>query len=291
MASLKHRCEFLLVRFGVAVVQSLSPRFADKLGAGLGMTIYFLWGRRRRVALDNLRHAFGGEKSENELRLIARGVFKNIGRTLVEFARFRRIGAEGVKQIIVTPGDTTIREALSRGKGGIITTAHFGNWELLGMYPSIHGHSIDYVIGTQHNPLVDGLFVEFRSSMGVGIIPLKTALKGVFKALKQNHLVGLVADQHDPGKNLILDFFGRPSSWPKGPAVFSLRSGAPILPLLLTRERYDRHVVIAGTPIFPAAGDEETAIRSMTEQYVRFFEEHIRANPEQWMWTHRRWKM
>jgi Kdo2-lipid IVA lauroyltransferase/acyltransferase len=291
MASLKHRCEFWLVRMGVAVTQTLSPWLADKLGSGLGLTIYYLWARRRKIALENLHHAFGREKTEPELRAIGREVFKNIGRTLVEFARFSRIGVEGAHRILVSPGDDVISAALSRGKGGIITSAHYGNWELLGLYPTVHGYSIDYVIGTQHNPLVDEMFIAFRRSMGVGIIPLKTSLKGVFKALKQNHLVGLVADQHDPGKSLIIDFFGRPSSWPKGPAIFSLRSGAPILPLLLTRERYDRHVVIAGAPIFPVEGDEETAIRIMTEGYVRFFEEHIRANPEQWMWTHRRWKM
>ncbi|MEK7775690.1 MAG: lysophospholipid acyltransferase family protein [Candidatus Zixiibacteriota bacterium] len=291
MASLAHRCEYWIIKLAVGFAKSLSSSLADKLGIGLGRVTYYMWGRRRRIALENLRHAFGSQKSESELRDIARSVFENIGRTLVEFARFSRIGVEGAKSILVSPGDAAIRDAFSRGKGGVFITAHYGNWELLGMYPSIHGHAVDFVVGTQHNPLVDEMFIDFRRSMGVGIIPLKTALKGVFKALKQNHLVGLVADQHDPGKDLIIDFFGRPSSWPKGPAVFAIRSGAPIVPCLLTRERFDRHVIIAGDPIYHVGGDEGAAIRTMTEQYVRFFEKHIRAHPEQWMWTHRRWKM
>jgi KDO2-lipid IV(A) lauroyltransferase len=78
----------------------------------------------------------------------------------------------------------------------------------------------------------------------------------------------------------------------KGPALFAVRCGSPILPFLLRRERYDRHVIMAGDPIYPPeSGDLEADILAMTEAYTRFFEDGIREYPDQWMWTHRRWKV
>jgi KDO2-lipid IV(A) lauroyltransferase len=85
---------------------------------------------------------------------------------------------------------------------------------------------------------------------------------------------------------------GKDALQARGPALFSIRTGAPICPMLLRRESFDRHVIITGNPIYPVnSGDEERDIMTMTEAYVRFYEEHIRQYPEQWMWTHRRWKL
>jgi KDO2-lipid IV(A) lauroyltransferase len=88
-----------------------------------------------------------------------------------------------------------------------------------------------------------------------------------------------------------MDFFGRPASIARGPALFAIRCGCPVIPLLLRRERHDRHVLIAGELIYPPkSGDEEADVRSMTARYVKFIEENIRRYPDQWLWTHNRWK-
>jgi KDO2-lipid IV(A) lauroyltransferase len=151
---------------------------------------------------------------------------------------------------------------------------------------------MDFLIGTQHNAKVDDLLVGFRKAMGVGVIRLSTSARSVFKALKQNRVTGLVADQHASSGGVVTEFFGRPAATPRGPALFAIRANCPLLPMLIRRERYDRHVVIKGEPIYPPhSGDEEADIRQMTTAYTKFFEKSIRQYPDQWLWTHRRWKL
>lgn len=291
MARLSHYFEYLAVRSGVGLANSLSPKRADAVGAWLGRMAYRLVPGRRRIAVDNLRQAFGDQYTEAERHQIARGVFENIGRTLIEFARFGKIRAEGARALV--HGSTEpFEEALRKGNGGIIVTAHFGDWELLGAWAGAMGYPMDFLVGRQHNKLVDDLLIGFRKEMGVGIIPLATSSRSVFKALKANRMTGLVSDQHASSGGVRLQFFGRPAATPRGPALFAIRAGAPLLPMMLRRESYHRHVVLAADLIYPPnSGDEEADIQTMTEKYTRFFEDCIRKYPDQWMWTHRRWKI
>ncbi len=292
MAKLSHNVEYLGAWLGMKMAQVLSPRLADSFGAALGGLAHRFLVMRRRVAFDNLKKGVGDGLTDQEIQAIVKKVFQNIGRTIVEFARFRQTGLEGTRRIIVGDGDSLFKKIQEEGKGAVLVTGHFGNWELLGMWPPSLGYPVDFLVGTQHNLKVDRMLVAFRREMGVGIIPLKNSLRGILKALKAKHFVCLVADQHDPAGGLIIDFFGRPATVPRGPAFFAVKTGCPVLPCMMRRERYDRHVVMPGEPIYPPdSGDEEADIRTVTEAYTRFFESCIRQYPDQWMWTHRRWKL
>jgi KDO2-lipid IV(A) lauroyltransferase len=292
VASLAHELEYLATLGATKYVQRLSDEKADRMGIGLGRLMYRVLHKRRKVAFDNLKQALGSDYSDEQLEEISRKVFANIGQTLVEFSRFKQLGREGVRRIITGPGEENIAKAYAEGKGGILLTAHFGNWEILGAWVAALGYPMDFLVGRQHNAKVDRLLLGFRSEMKVGLIPLATAARSVFKALKANHITGIVADQHAPGGSVVLDFFGRPCAWAKGPSLFAIRAGAPLLPYLLRRERFDRHVLMPGEPIYPPnSGDEEKDIETMIVAYARFLENGIRAYPDQWMWTHRRWKL
>jgi len=291
MAKLSHNIEYAITLFGVKLAQMLSPKGADNLGAGLGSLAHLLAGSRRKICRENLSKSLGDEFTEKEIIEITQRVFKNIGRTLVEFSRFGVTSQERVKEIIIGDGIKNIEEAFKNGRGGIITTAHFGCWEMLGAWFGCMGYPMNFLVGTQHNAKVDNLFIEFRKSMDVGIIPLKSSIRGVFKALKANNLVGLVADQHT-GSGLPIDFLGRKAAAAIGPASFAVKIGSPVLPYLMRRESYDRHVIMAGKPLYPDKNnDPEDEINRITIECNKFFEEGIREYPDQWMWTHRRWKI
>jgi len=291
MAKLSHNFEYLAALTGVKLSQMLSPRMADAFGAGLGSLAHAVLTSRKKIAFENLKRAMGDSLSDDEINHVIKLLFQNIGQTLVEFSRFKKMGLEGIKNII--EGDASMLDRVYKeGKGGLIVTAHFGNWELLGAWVAACGYPMDFLVGRQHNKKVDDLLVGFRKEIGVGIISLARSVRQVFKALRSNRFAGLVSDQHNPSEGVILDFFGRPAATPKGPALFAIRAGCPLLPCLLRRERYDRHIIIAADPIYPPnSGDEEADIISMTETYTRFFEETIRKYPDMWLWTHRRWKI
>jgi len=272
------------------MAQLLSPQRADSFGSALGTFVYNVAGSRRQISNDNIRSTIGKSWSENEIESLTKKVFQNIGRTLIEIARFEKFGRDGVKKIV--QGDASLLKKIhDEGKGAIILTAHYGNWELLGTWPAALGYPMHFLVGRQHNPLVDEQLNSYRRQMGVGIIPLDSSLRATFKALKSNHFMGIAADQHAPA-GIIIDFLGKPALHPRGPALFSIRTGAPICPFMIRRERFDRHIVFANEPIYPNPdANEEDEIYRITAATVSFFEDFIRKYPDQWMWTHRRWKL
>jgi len=131
-----------------------------------------------------------------------------------------------------------------------------------------------------------------RADLGGGIITSNASARQLFKTLKANRLAVIVADQHAPSGGVMVPFFGRMASTAKGPAYFSIRTGAPIIPLMMRREKYDSHILMRGDIIYPgSANNEETEILTITKKFTEFFEQTIRQYPDQWMWTHRRWKV
>jgi len=289
MATLSDTVEYAAALFGTKLVGLMSPRTADRFAASLGRIVYRIYGSRRRIALENLRRALGGDYSEAELETVAREVFQSVARSLIEVARFPVTPKDRFDRIVIGPDRTIIDNALSRGNGAMVCTAHFGNWEMLGAWFGVQGYPMDLLVGVQHNPGVDRLLTSFRRSMGVEVISNQSP-RQVIRALRANHLIGIAGDQHT-GSGLPIEFFGRTAQAARGPALFAVKTGAPLLPFMLRRERYDRHVFMCGDPIYPPEGDtSDAAVDDMTRRYHKFIEDHVRRFPSQWMWTHRRWK-
>ena len=274
------------------VAQWLGPRTSSLIARALGRVAYYIVPSRREIAKANLRATIGRDWSEEEISTVTRGVFSTIAQTLFEVARFPRIGPTGTVRF-VAPRDMSIFEQLGHlDTGAIWVSAHFGNWELLGSWAHAQGYPCDFLIGRQHNPLVDKLLNDMRASMGVGIIPVEDALRGVLKSLRAGRNVAIAADQHAAAGSLVMDFLGRRASIARGPAIFAVKAGCPVVPVLMRRERYDRHVVMVGDPIYPPdSGDRDEDVRIITRRWCDFMEESIRQYPMQWAWTHRRWKV
>ncbi len=292
MATVSHHIEYVVAASLARLVQAMPSRMADSCGASLGRMAHAVLTSRRRIAHDNLKKAFGDGLPDDEISAITRRVFENTGRTLVEFARFGRMKSSDIGETVKDAGVEILRKVHDEGKGGVILSAHFGSWELLGGWVASKGYPIDLLVGRQHNEKVNELLISFRREMDVGIIRIPDSIRQVFKALKANHFVALVSDQHATSGAVVVDFFGRRAATPQGPALFAVRSGCPILPFLLRREKYDRHVVMSGEPIYPPhSGNKEEDIQQMTQAYTGFFEDGIRRYPDQWLWTHRRWKL
>ncbi|MCD6249589.1 MAG: lysophospholipid acyltransferase family protein [candidate division Zixibacteria bacterium] len=292
MAGIGHHVEYLAAQIGMGLVRTLTARQADSLGASLGSMACRLLGSRRQLACDNIKQALTGKLADSEIDDIVRRVFQNIGRTLVELARFEKLGAERIRDQITPAGLETIEKALERGNGAILGTAHFGNWEIMGVYPAVYGIPSDTLAIQQHNLRINRLVINLRQSLGVKILEVPANARQVFRALDNNRVVIIAADQHAAAGTLVMDFFGRPAAIARGPALFAMRRNCPLIPMLMRRERYDRHLVIAGDAIYPPkSGDEENDLRSITATYLRFLEKHISTYPDQWLWTHNRWKI
>jgi len=154
------------------------------------------------------------------------------------------------------------------------------------------GYPVSFLVGEQHNTLVDGLMNRLRQGFGVETIPLTGSLRGVFRALRRNRIVAMLSDQ-DAGKGgIFVDFFGRPASTPYGPARFAVAAGAPLIPGVAVRHPGGRHELVIAPPVpAPPEGTQPAeAARLLTQAYTSAFEGFIRRHPDHYFWMHRRWK-
>ncbi len=289
---MSHGVEYAVVRTLTKLAQLAPGRLADWMAVGLGKLAYLALTSRRRIARNNLRRAFGDEKTPDEIKKIIKDVFVNIARTIVEFARQPIMKKEDILSMITAEGEEFFRQVLDQGKGAMLVTGHFGNWEVLGGWLAAKGYQVDLLVGEQHNKKVDDLLISFRKSFGVGIIPIGVASRHVIKSLRANRLVAVVSDQHAASGGAVVQFFGRPAATPKGPAAFAAKVGCPIIAGCSVRAGYKKYRLTIFPPIYPPhTGDGDRDILEMTQRYTSYFEDFIRKYPSQWMWTHRRWKL
>ena len=208
------------------------------IGRCLGRMAFTLVRSRRTVALSNLQTAFGREKSSQEIENIARRTFANQGMTLVEFLRMPRLGMNYYHRYARVEGWEHMNRALEGGKGVIALTFHFGNWELPGLGASFFGFPIVALAQRIHNPWIDRYVRRTRRLTGVTILPKRRVTQQVIKHLRQGKIVAIFVDQRERTKSQVLvDFFGKRASTTPSPVIFSLRTGAPMIPLFTVREK------------------------------------------------------
>ncbi len=290
---ISHGLEYIALWTLTKTVQIIPGRLADIIATGVGKMTYYILTSRRRIAEDNLRRAFPDELSEKRITEIVKIVFVNIARTTIQFARQPVFKKEDfLRSVVSVKGSEYIDKALEEGRGAMLVTGHYGNWELFGRWLPSAGYPTDFLMGHQHNEKVNDLFISFRKTEGLGLIPVGVASRKVLKSLRANRLIGVASDQHAASGGVNVNFLGRPASTPKGPAAFAVKVGSPIIFGYLVREKYNQYRIEFFPPIYPPnSGDTENDINQMTQKYASILESLIRKDPVEWMWTHRRWKL
>ncbi|MFQ6618774.1 MAG: lysophospholipid acyltransferase family protein [Fidelibacterota bacterium] len=290
MKELKHFIEYLLLYSLGLLVRSIPLATAVNLGEKIGTFIYKNFPVRRSVTLINLKNAFP-EKSRQEVELIALKTYQNFTKLAVEFLRLTDLKKKTIKSILKFTGLENLTAHKAKKSGGLLLTAHFGNWELAGASLALLGFPLHVIAGTQRNKLVERLIEKYRRKVGLKTIHVKDSVKNTLRALKNGNLVGILGDQ-DAGKyGISVNFFGIPSSTPRGPAVFAIKMGVPVYTLFTIRMNKGKHRVI----IEPFKTDDlqplnEKNIREFLLRYNKRLENYIYQYPDHWFWPHRRWK-
>lgn len=258
------------------------------VGRRIGDLLWGLLARRRQVTLDNLRRSFSAERTSEGLRRLGRRSFQHLGMNLIEACVFffrptavllSRVHMEGVEHL---------RAAAAGGRGILLLTAHYGNWELLAASHVLAGLPLSVVVRPLDHPVLDDLAARFRARSGVHLVTKRRALRDILEALRQQRMVGILLDQNaERAESVFVPFFGVPASTSKGLAVISLRSGAPVVPVFIRRETGGRHRVEISAPLAPPADGD---IVAYTAEFNRVIEATIRVAPEQWLWMHARWR-
>jgi KDO2-lipid IV(A) lauroyltransferase len=280
--------EALLVRALFAGMRSVSWRRSLAAGAALGDAAHAL-GLRRAVAADNLAHAFP-ERSVSERARILRAHYRELGRVSVEYARLDVLARAPAGEVVAEiHGFEHLDAARRAGRGAILMSGHFGNFELVGARLATL-HPTAFVVRPLSNPRVEALIGARREAAGVGQISADRGVRRVYEALRENRWVALLADQDARRQGVFVPFLGRPASTAAGPARIALATGAPIIMGFAMRQPDGRHVLEIEPPLgIPDPGAADAALR-LTALHAQRLERRVRERPDHWFWLHRRWK-
>ena len=273
------------------IIRFLPLRVALWWGSGLGDLMYYVLKSRRKIAMSNLRLAFNNEKNELEWKQIAQQSFRNQGKNIAEFLRFPLLNEQNLWDLVTVEGRENVENALKLGRGVIIFIAHLGNWELLAPVYSALFPKTAVIAFPLKNQYLNEMINKYRCWFGLEIIRKRLATKYVLKSLRDNYIVGFMADQNAGREGVFVEFFGKLASTSRGPVAIALKTGAPLILSLDIRLPNDQHRLIITKPMkLTTTGNPDEDVACNTAKLMAELEKYIRQYPYQWMWQHDRWK-
>jgi KDO2-lipid IV(A) lauroyltransferase len=186
--------QYLLLKAFSIFINLLPEGLSLWMGRQLGLIGFCLDREHRKVALQNLHIAFGQERSEEELHIIAKKTFQNLGMMAIEFFRIPKMDVENFKKKLVVEGLDKAMELLEK-RGVLLLVSHFGNWELMGLMSKVIGNPIMVIAKPMKNRYIDQFITGIRQAAGLEVIPPEEASRKVIRALSENRVVGILIDQ------------------------------------------------------------------------------------------------
>ncbi len=282
---------YVAAKAGILIISCMPARLVLWIGRAVGMSMYHLHPRRKKIAYANIKSAFSEVKPPSEIKRILRQTYLNYGQNIMENASSARIGGEYIKKYVTMDRKDRIDAAFKRGRGCIFLTSHFGNWNIM----MLKGSDIGYPMHALYRPTglekIDELIVSHRESLGCTLIKRGMGMRRLIRVLREGGVLGMIGDQ-DVGKaGVFVDLLGRPASFATGTPKLVRETGASIVPSYIIRRDGPHHEIKIEEPFTVEKTDDERAdIRRALERYASGLEKNIKAYPGHWMWTYTRWK-
>jgi len=238
----------------------------------------------RRQALENYAGVLHLPLKSAEVRRVAREALAGYAKLLADFLALSKLSRDDVMRMVDWRGWDNIQAALAQGKGVIVVTPHFGNWDMAAAAAAARGLSVTAVTDHYGDDDLNRRITAARERFGVSVVPLTvTAGRAVLGALRRNQIVALVCDLAKDGRNVQVMVCGQQALVPAGPAVLALRSGAPVVPIMCRRQPDNRYLLEVQPQIeFQPSGDREVDTRALAQAIMDRFEPELLRRPEQW---------
>jgi len=250
----------------------------DAVGYGIGI--------RKKVAETQMR-AVHPSWSRDKIKRTLRRMYQHMALDICEIYLMDDAALVRKSSIV---GQENVETALALGRGAILATAHFGNWEAARILP-LFDIPVSVITKRQRNRLFDSYTNAIRERNGVRTIDMKRGLRAIIADLRENRMVAILADQNAGSAGLVLDFLGFPASHWKGVAKLSLRYHIPIVPGFVVRDQDDK-LRFEFSPMlhYPDLSDDEANYAKVLSDITAITERYINEYPEHWFWVHKRWK-
>lgn len=280
------------IRILLAVIRILPRKVAIGVFGSIGALAFMVMAQERRKTIDNLTIAYGKEKSEAEIRAMAREVWVNLGKSAAEFAI--KMGENKPVRFfkdLEVIGNQHLQAAIKKGRGILGLISHMGCWEATALGLPMLGIPA-YAIGKRlGNEQLNTLLFESRGKKGVQTLARGSSYKTILRVLAENNLVGILIDQDTDVRGVFVDFYGKPAYTPIGAAMLAMDSGAPILPMFYLKKPDDTYKFIIENEIpLVMTGNRRKDMEENTRRFHAIIEKYIKKYPTQWVWMHNRWK-
>ena len=256
------------------------------LGAVFGTLAWYLTARQRGLAREHLEVAFP-EKPAGERDRIGRRSFGNLGRAMLEAAR-----GDATNVNLAPADEALLRSAQAEGKGVVLVTGHLDNWELFARRIAMLGLPCATVAKEAQDPRLTALLKSSRESSGMRVFWRGSPLAGreLLRFLKSGGMLGILIDQDTKVAGHFVPFFGRLAFTPRAAGDLAVRLGAPMIFGCARRVAGNLHCIVLRRIEAPRTGDRDQDSLALTAAATRAIEDEIRANPEEWVWMHPRWR-
>jgi Kdo2-lipid IVA lauroyltransferase/acyltransferase len=258
----------------------------------LGKVTFYFSKKRKPVAFENIKRCFP-EKNKKEKNKILKGSFVSLGHSLADFLLIKSYKQKDIDHYIQAKNLHYFDEALQKGKGVILSTGHFGSWELAAHYLALKGFKSLILYNPIKWPEWLEVFVKKRRECcGNVLISKKRSLISLYKRIKSGGIVTLVTDQNCmPSDGIKAPLFGQ-NVWTHTAFIhLSLKTGAPVVPGFIFTKGLIKYEIELFKPLYP---EDFTNLKNPEYQMAvasnKALESSIRRSPDHWMWQHRRFK-
>lgn len=283
---------YAALRFFGAMASLLPASWLKILGAGIGRLVFRLSEKHRNIALQGVNVCFGNERDEEERRRIALRGFESMGKNLLLFLKLPAVSRERLKADVTFVNEENLKDALARGKGVLLLSAHMGNWEYAGAAIAARGYPVVGVVQRISNPWVDSYVSNIRHQKGIPlVVRSRASTEDYVRVLNENKILILVTDQNAAHRGVPAKFFGVDTPTFVGWITLSRRTDAAVVPAFSAYEN-GRLCIFFEKPV--DISEEENLQKTYivnAERVNAIIEKYIRRYPEQWFWLHNRWRV
>ncbi len=282
---------YKLIEILFRVIGFIPRKWSFRFGNFWGHFLFLVDRKHQSIVLDNLTRAFGHEKNHYEIRKLGKQIFVNALQLVLDIGWSLSLDEQQLMKYFKIEGRAHIKKAFEQGKGVLVLTGHFGNWELL----SVIGAMLAYPLTVLYRPLdfkpFDSFFINLRTRFGAKVIPLKRSLLAILRSLERGELVALLMDQNvDWYEGVFVDFMGHRACTNSGLALLALKTQAPVIPGFMVREKEGFTAKFLPEIPLQQTGDITRDVEDNTQLYNNVIESFLRQYPDQWFWLHQRWK-
>ena len=280
---------FYTLKFLIFILPSSLQNMLAKF---LAFAFMKLKKKRFHVVMTNLNLAFGETKTKEEKLEIAKKCYYNFAKYLgINFILNQNTTKQKILEQVVFKNEHFLLDAIKSGRPIIVTTAHFGQWEIFGLAVAARFGASSVLGRKLDSSVMDKILRANRAQFDVELIDKDGGAKDILKALKARRIVGILVDQNTAPKDGIkVQFFGKDVLHTPAASVLAQKTNALIINAFIYQKGENLNEICFKQPIDISTFDKEDAVQKATQMQCSACEEMVRARPEEYFWFHQRFK-